>query len=132
MAVPAAAFTLSGEAKIYEKPADSGNIVGRAFCPTCGSAVYSLNSGNNDLVFLRASSLDDLEVFKPQLVVYAAKAASWDQLDPSLPAFDAMLDVELMTRSGCPIATTLDHERPLVAHEIEGNGDRTARSGHEL
>jgi len=90
MAVPAAAFTLTGEAKIYEKPADSGNVIGRAFCPTCGSAVYSFNSGNNDLVFLRASSLDDLEVFKPQLVIYAAKAASWDLMDPSLPAFDAM------------------------------------------
>jgi len=90
MAVPATAFTLSGEAKIYEKPADSGNIVGRAFCPTCGSAVYSLNSGAADLVFLRASSLDDPEVFKPQLVVYAAKAASWDLMDPSLPTFDTM------------------------------------------
>jgi hypothetical protein len=90
MAVPAAAFALSGEVKTFDKPADSGNVVGRAFCPTCGGAVYSVNSGNKDLVFLRASSLNDLEVFKPQLVVYAAKAASWDLVDPSLPAFEEM------------------------------------------
>ncbi len=90
MAVPAAAFALSGEVKTFDKPADSGNVVGRAFCPTCGAAVYSVNSGNKDLVFLRASSLNDLEAFKPQLVVYAAKAASWDLVDSSLPAFEAM------------------------------------------
>jgi len=90
MAVPATAFTLSGEVTLYEKPADSGNMVSRGFCPTCGAAVYSLNSGSTDLVFPRASSLDDPEVFKPQLIVYAAKAATWDRMDPNLPAFDAM------------------------------------------
>lgn len=90
LAVPASAFTLSGEVTLYEKPADSGNMVSRGFCPTCGAAVYSLNSGNTDLVLPRASSLDDPEVFKPQLIVYAAKAATWDRMDPNLPAFDAM------------------------------------------
>ena len=90
LAVPAAAVSFSGETKIYDKPADSGNMVGRAFCPTCGSAVYSLNSAVTDLVFLRASSLDDLEVFKPQIIVYAAKAASWDHMDSTLTAFDGM------------------------------------------
>ena len=90
MAVPADAVTITGEVRVYDKPADSGNMIGRAFCPTCGAAVYSTNSSNTDLVFLRASSLDDLEAFKPQLIVYAAKAASWDLMDSSLPAFDGM------------------------------------------
>lgn len=90
LAVPAGAVTVTGEAKFYEKPADSGNVVARGFCPTCGGPVYSTNSAVADLLFLRASSLDDPEVFKPQLVVYAAKAASWDLMDPSLPAFDGM------------------------------------------
>ena len=63
LAVPAAGFTITGEVRFFEKPADSGNVVARGFCPTCGSAVYSLNSGYEDLVFPRASSLDDPEVF---------------------------------------------------------------------
>ncbi len=88
--VPKQAFAVTGETRTFEKPADSGNVVGRVFCPTCGAAVYSLNSGMADLVFIRASSLDDPEVFQPQMIVYAARAASWDHLDPALPAFDEM------------------------------------------
>jgi hypothetical protein len=42
------------------------------------------------MLFLRASSLDDLEVFKPQMHVYASRAASWDHRREDLPAFDKM------------------------------------------
>ncbi|MCG8689570.1 MAG: GFA family protein [Minwuiales bacterium] len=84
------AFTVTGEVKFYESKADSGNTVGRGFCPTCGSAIYSTNSAMPGLVVLRASSLDDPEVFEPQIVVYAAKAASWDPVAQGLPTFDGM------------------------------------------
>jgi len=85
--VPKAAVRITGNVSTYDKAADSGNMVTRAFCGTCGAATHSLNSAMPDLIFLRASSLDDLEVFQPQLIVYAARAASWDHMDPALPAF---------------------------------------------
>lgn len=88
LAAPEHAVTITSEAKLYDKPADSGNVVGRAFCPTCGSPVYSLNSGMAGLIFIRASSLDDPEIFKPQMVVYTGRAASWDHIAPGLPAFE--------------------------------------------
>jgi hypothetical protein len=88
--IPEDAFTVSGEVKFYDRPADSGNIVSRGFCPTCGSAVYSTNSGMPDMVFPRASSLDDPEIAKPQMVVYASRAPSWDHVDPELPVFPTM------------------------------------------
>ena len=90
MIVPEPAFTMTGELRFYESPADSGNIVSRGFCPSCGSAIYSTNSGMPGLVFVRASSLDDPEVFQPQLVVYTKRAASWDLVDPALPGFPEM------------------------------------------
>ena len=90
MIVPEAAFTLTGSVKSFEKPADSGNMVNRRFCPTCGSPIYSTNSGMPGVVFVRVSSLDDLEAFKPQMVVYTNRAASWDHMDPGLPAFALM------------------------------------------
>ena len=90
MAVPKAALTVTGEVKIFDAPADSGNIVGRAFCPNCGCAIYSVNSGIADLIFLPASSLDDPEIFEPQMVVYASRAPSWDHVDPALPSFETM------------------------------------------
>lgn len=96
LGVKADDFSLSGKTTQYDKPADSGNVVSRHFCPVCGAAVHSTNSGMQGMVFVRASSLDDPEVFKPQMVVYASRAPSWDALDPALPAFDEMPPKEEM------------------------------------
>jgi len=90
MVVPEDGFSLSGEVRFFDKPADSGNMVSRGFCPTCGSAVYSRNSGMPGLVFVRASSLDDPEVFQPQMIVYSSRKPSWDHMDQALPAFAEM------------------------------------------
>lgn len=90
MGVPKAAVTVTGQVACYERPADSGNLVSRAFCPTCGAAVYSTNSAMPDLLFIRASSLDDPEVFKPHMIVYASRAPSWDHMDPDLKSYAEM------------------------------------------
>ena len=39
---------------------------------------------------MRASSLDYLEIAKPQVIVYASRAPSWRYLDPDIPAFPEM------------------------------------------
>lgn len=90
MIVPEHAFSVSGEIRFFDKPADSGNMVSRGFCPTCGSAVYSTNSGMGGLVFVRASSLDNPEQFRPMMIVYKDRAASWDKMDQELPSFATM------------------------------------------
>lgn len=89
--IPVDGFAVSGEVRFYDHPADSGNIVSRGFCPQCGAPVYSKNSAMPGLVFVRASSLDDLEIAKPQMIVYASRAPSWAQLDPSVATFLEML-----------------------------------------
>ena len=90
LVIPAAAFSVTGEVRFYKRAANSGNIVSRGFCPTCGSALYSLNDNMPGVAFLRASSLDDPEVAVPQVVVYASRAPSWDHVDASLPRFPEM------------------------------------------
>jgi len=90
LGLPEVGFTVTGALTSYDKPADSGNIVTRKFCPTCGAAVLSTNSGMPGMVFVRASSLDDPEVFQPQVAVYTSRAPSWDKLDPALPSFPEM------------------------------------------
>lgn len=88
MAAPADSVKVTGKVSVYAAPADSGNMVERAFCPTCGAPIYSTNAAM-PLIFLRASSLDDPEVFAPQMVVYASRAPSWDRIG-GLPTFDVM------------------------------------------
>ncbi len=90
MVVPAGALTVRGAVKSYDRAADSGNVVSRKFCPDCGSPVYSTNSAMEGMAFVRASSLDDPEVAKPSMVVYASRGPSWDKMDPSLPSFPLM------------------------------------------
>jgi hypothetical protein len=88
--VPEAALAMTGATTGYARAADSGNVITRHFCPTCGAAMFSRNPAMAGLVALRASSLDDLEIFAPQMRVYAARAASWDRPADGLPTFDTM------------------------------------------
>lgn len=90
--VPEAGFTCQGELRHYERAADSGNLVTRAFCPVCGSPVLSRNAAMPGLVFLRASSFDEPDLLAPQMVVYASRAPAWDTTDPALPHFALMPD----------------------------------------
>jgi hypothetical protein len=97
MIVPEGTFQVSGELKFFDKPSDAGNNVSRGFCPTCSSPVYSTNSGMPGMVFIRASSLDDPEVFQPQMVVYTRSAPSWNLVDPALRSFEGMPPPEDMS-----------------------------------
>lgn len=92
LVVPATAFEVTGAVTFYDRPADSGNIVSRGFCGTCGSPIYSTNSGMKGVVFPRASVLDDPDVITPQMIVYASRAPAWDHMNPALPAFAIMPD----------------------------------------
>jgi len=83
-------FKASGDIRFFARPADSGNMVRRGFCPTCGSALYSTNDGTPGLVYIRASSLDDPETIVPQISVFASRAPSWDQPPDPLPSFAEM------------------------------------------
>ena len=88
--IPETTFSVSGTMAFYDRAADSGNMVSRGFCPVCGCAIYSRNSGVPGMVFPRTSSLDDPEVAAPQMIVYASRAPSWDHMDPALPTFPEM------------------------------------------
>lgn len=90
IAMMAKDFEVTGEVKFYDAPSDSGSIVSRGFCGNCGSPIYSKNSNMPEMVFPKASSLDDPEVITPGMVVYASKAPSWDHVDPNLPSFALM------------------------------------------
>ena len=90
--VPKEALTIQGELRFWDSPADSGNIVGRGFCPQCGSPVLSRNSGMPDHLFLRAASLDDPSRFVPTMLVYTGRAQPWDRVDPELMSFETQPD----------------------------------------
>lgn len=90
VAMAADQVSMSGVVKGYGRPADSGNIVTRFFCPDCGSAIFSTNDAMEGLQFIRASALDDPDQITPMLSVYTSRAPSWDKVDDSIPSFAEM------------------------------------------
>lgn len=92
VAFPAAAYVVEGALSIYDKPADSGNVVSRAFCPVCGSPVHSTNAAMPQMVFVRASSLDQPDRVQPQMTVYASRAPHWARIDHARPVFAGMVE----------------------------------------
>lgn len=76
-----------GDVTEYPSKSDSGADVSRSFCPRCGSGVYASNSTMPGMIFLRASTLDDPNVFTPQFAVYASRAPAWDPVSTDVPAF---------------------------------------------
>ncbi|HEY7690164.1 MAG TPA: GFA family protein [Dongiaceae bacterium] len=87
---PRAAVKLTGKLSEYKSKADSGNTVTRAFCPTCGSPVFSASSGMPDMLTVRAGTLEDPAKFQAQATVYAIRRHKWDPMDASIPSFDRM------------------------------------------
>jgi hypothetical protein len=87
MEIPLAALHVSGQPRSYDTRSESGNVVTRRFCATCGTPLFSTNSALPGRAFLRASSLDDPALFKPQAVIWSSSAVAWDMLDPALPRF---------------------------------------------
>lgn len=90
MVVAENSFHVAGEVRFFDAPTDAGNRVSRGFCPTCGSAIYSTNTSMQGMVIVRASSLDDPDIFTPEMVVYTKRAPNWDLVDPTLPSFEEM------------------------------------------
>jgi hypothetical protein len=88
--VPAESYSAKGVLASYSHPADSGNLVERYFCPTCGCAIHSINPAMPAMLAIRASSLDDPNSVTPQMIVYASRAPAWDVMDPALPSFAEM------------------------------------------
>lgn len=84
---PAEAFALSGELAENRRVADSGNAMRRTFCPRCGTSVTSGTDARPHLVFVRAGTLDDPEIGKPEMTIWTQAAPSWACIDPALPTF---------------------------------------------
>ena len=77
--------TFTGEVKTYASTADSGNLLHRGFCSTCGTPITSQAEIRPHLIFLRAGTLDDASIVRPAMNIWTRQAPQWAHLDPDLP-----------------------------------------------
>lgn len=85
--VPKAAVTLTGNLKTFVDTADSGEPVHRQFCETCGSPLFSLVPAQPDMTFIKAGTLDDTSILKPESHFWCDSAQPWFEIDESIQTF---------------------------------------------
>jgi hypothetical protein len=85
---PSNAITIEGEMKDYRSVAESGNVMHRRFCPSCGTSLFSEAEARPHLIFVRAGALDDPEIATPSATIWASQAPSWACMNASLPKID--------------------------------------------
>ena len=91
--VKASSFSiLKGKPSWFEKRADKGHMMKRAFCSECGSPLFLINGANTKARAIYAGSLDDPSWYKPSRDIYVASAQPWDIMHTDLPKDDGMPD----------------------------------------
>jgi hypothetical protein len=79
------AIAIEGELRDYRSIADSGNVMHRRFCPTCGTHLFSEAESRPHLIFIRVGTLDDAEIVKPAMTIWTSRAPSWACIDAAIP-----------------------------------------------
>ena len=88
VAFPIEAMSIQGALSDYRSIADSGNVMHRRFCVSCGTPVFSESEARPHRIFVRAGSLDDPTIARPAMTIWTSQAPPWAQIDPQLPRFE--------------------------------------------
>ena len=87
---PKMAFEVTkGEAKVYTCKGDSGEDAGRAFCPECGTPLWSI-SNHAPYTTIKLGALDEHSDLKPNLHIFVDSAAPWHLMHDDLPTYPKM------------------------------------------
>lgn len=82
LSVPAITGTFqieSGEPKIYVKVAESGSRRAQAFCPECGSPLFTYGVENPTAIGLRVGALDERSQLPPTWQKWCSSSMPWVQ-----------------------------------------------------
>ena len=75
---------ISGDLTVYEDRSESGNIVHRHFCGTCGSPVKTSLPTQPGMTYIKAGTLDDTSVLEPQAHFWTDSKQNWVTVDENI------------------------------------------------
>ena len=78
---------ISGDPKGFTKLGESGNELTRHFCPECGSPLFTSSPRHPDCVYVKAGSLDDPTLVRPEHQSWTASAVSWSRIEREIASF---------------------------------------------
>ena len=81
-------FSVRGETRDHRGIADSGNVMHRRFCPSCGVHLFSEAEVRPHLIFVRVGTLDDPNLVAPAMTIWTSEAPAWACIDEGLPRLE--------------------------------------------
>jgi hypothetical protein len=90
MGVAKATFRVTGETASYTSRGASQKDAIRHFCAACGSLLFGTPQVVPDTVSIYVGSLDDPNVFKPELAMFTRDRPRWARVDADIPEFDTI------------------------------------------
>ncbi|MDA9100201.1 GFA family protein [Planktomarina sp.] len=82
--VPETKVKISGKVSSYSHISDSGSTMTKRFCPNCGSLLFGSNSAKPNVVSIRAGTVDQLALIKPQINLFMDKKVPSTSIDENL------------------------------------------------
>ena len=77
---------LSGKTEVYDRRADSGNVIAMNFCDHCHTWLWNVPPAGSIKV-VRAGSLDNMDWAEPVGNIWTDSKAAWVRIDPSQTNF---------------------------------------------
>jgi hypothetical protein len=88
VAVKARSLEILGDIKAFSDKGGDDRAVSRQFCPTCGSALFTVGDGAPGVTFIKAGTLDDTAQLEPTMALWCESRQPWVKLDVPLRQFD--------------------------------------------
>jgi hypothetical protein len=85
---------VAGQAQSFARPANSGAVLTRSFCPHCGTPLFAVSSRAPDVLMLPVGLFGAAAAgwYAPNQLIFARSHRDWDLIDPDLPQHQTYRD----------------------------------------
>jgi hypothetical protein len=75
---------INGDLTTYTDHGESGNVVQRHFCGTCGSPVKTSLPTQPGMTYVKAGTLDDTSMLHPEIHFWTSSKQPWVEIDANI------------------------------------------------
>lgn len=87
--------TITGETRAFVRPANSGAVLTRRFCPVCGTPICGSSSRAPGALMLQAGLFGrDTAWYAPNQLIFARSHRDWDAIAGDIPRYQTYRDEE--------------------------------------
>lgn len=88
--------SLQDQLSFFETMPDQGSPVRRNFCASCGTHVFAELTDFPEILTVKAATLDDVQHFVPEYLVFTASAGASCLFPPGVPSYPESAPLEIL------------------------------------